>query len=534
MAPQSRQLDTFGRSLRARYQILIEQPGIEFFNEADERSAAARAEYTIWEYRWMMVRPAIVFVDGAGVFVATLLTLSQQENRSSPTDLALLISFITITLLGWILHMTFHNDGYVRIRQWLFTILRLAIATGYLIWEFKFSANILYKFSISAFAAAGLGLLFTASGSYVRTKRQRRRLGFGRAHPWNATFDLYHGTSYHLKPLSGEERRRRQDRAVEYVTSKRKQSLGERTAGWHQQRSTIASLPDTYAPLALRDEYSSTSLFSRCYCCLDSDPFAETSTKLKRKWKMIRPTWRKNRTAFLQQAAISHFGNIPLTTGIRDNFGAHRLCEKCEFICSESYLINKYSWRHGKSKGPTDEMFEHYSTPNELQQSATNGTCHLCALIWGVMSEQQQRELLDTDERMVEELDQALRALDTESEKEKKREEYHQKRCITIRLESLSRKCSYTRTAFATYPIEVVGDGPRLIPHFGRTRVPRRWENKRLVKEAIAMGLDPALRSKHLEQSGAIIIRPVTLEDSAWWMVNSESNYSVRTINIRR
>lgn len=211
--------------------------------------------------------------------------------------------------------------------------------------------------------------------------------------------------------------------------------------------------------------------------------------------------------AFLQKAAISDFDNISLITGIRDNFGAHELCERCEFICSESCLINKHFRFYNWIYGPADETFEHYSNLKELQRSATNGTCHLCALIWGVMSKQQQRELLDTDDRMVEELDLALRALDTEGEKEMKRKEYHQKRCITIRLENLSHETPYTRTAFVTYPVEMVGGGPRLIPHFGRTKVPRRWENKRLIKEAIAIGLDPALRSKHLEQAAAIIIR---------------------------
>lgn len=265
-----------------------------------------------------------------------------------------------------------------------------------------------------------------------------------RVHPSSATFALHSGTKYRLKQLSEEERVRRQDEAIEYMTEKSQQPHGERTAWWHQQRSTIASLPDTYAPLTLRDEYTSTSLFSRCYCCLDSDPFAETFTKLRKSWKTIRPTWRRNRIAFLQQPVISDFDNISLLTGMRDNFGAHGLCEKCEFMCSESHLINEHSWYHEWVNGPAPEMFEHYGSPSELQQSATNGSCHLCALIWGVMSEKQQRELLEIDDRMVEELHLALTALDmhTEDEKEMKREEHHQKRCITIRLESLHKGLS--------------------------------------------------------------------------------------------
>lgn len=183
MAPQRHQLNTFSRSLRPRYQTLVQQLNIELFDNDFKEESAARLEYTAWEYSWMTLRPVFVALDGCFMIVATLGALLQQENRYSPMDLALWISFITITLLGWILHMSFRNDCYVRIRQWFFTIMRLAIATGLLIWESKILGNIPFLFSIGALVSASLGLLVTASGSYIRTKRQRRRLGFERQHP---------------------------------------------------------------------------------------------------------------------------------------------------------------------------------------------------------------------------------------------------------------------------------------------------------------------------------------------------------------
>ncbi|RDW66361.1 hypothetical protein BP6252_09996 [Coleophoma cylindrospora] len=259
------------------------------------------------------------------------------------------------------------------------------------------------------------------------------------------------------------------------------------------------------------------TLFSPCYCCLDSD-FPRTLKEKTPKDKEEKiPLPAKRRKQFLAKRPQSHIGPVEEVL----DYQPHILCTKCEDLCNESAAINFGSqfiiWKKGR-KGRI-WRFEHWPTAEDLKTSAEQG-CHLCTLIWCTLNSEQQAELLQIDSQLDAELQVRLAEETRDISNERKlkskiaeiRFMYHRKRCIVIVVES-NGLSSHTSVEELESDLHTFDDWfrnftPRLVPHFGDSRIAQRWLPQRTASRAISMGVDPATEW-HREQAGAIRLSPV-------------------------
>lgn len=72
MASVRSRLGAIGRALRARGQILFQQPSMELWRVGDAITIAERAEFTRLEYIIMISRYVIIWVDGFAMVIGTI------------------------------------------------------------------------------------------------------------------------------------------------------------------------------------------------------------------------------------------------------------------------------------------------------------------------------------------------------------------------------------------------------------------------------------------------------------------------------
>jgi hypothetical protein len=264
--------------------------------------------------------------------------------------------------------------------------------------------------------------------------------------------------------------------------------------------------------------------FGRCYCCLESD-FLPEDPRLqpaggKRKKQRTRPkaektytqsSWSSRREAFLKQPSMSHFGKV--CSNNNPEFPRHKLCEKCSTMCSSSELMKMEKIENGRLYW---EVFEHWETPKDMENSVKTVHCHLCTIIWSTLSDSQKEELLRIDSQLAAELEED--ESNDEQRAEELRDFYAAKRGIRIVIE---RWVMFSRTSMVdweTYQNSGVlhhekNQRPlKIIPHFGGTRIAKRWLNQRTASRAISLGYDPAEEWQR-EQAESIIISLPNIND---------------------
>jgi hypothetical protein len=254
--------------------------------------------------------------------------------------------------------------------------------------------------------------------------------------------------------------------------------------------------------------------FSRCYCCLDSDPPPETSSSLQVTSSSDEDTellskqsqWQDQRELFLRQPSQGHPSIIqrPLEaagiTRLGNEFKPHYLCEKCSFMARNSFLVElqsgwnfstyrKFLSRAFKTKPFVEECFEHWPTPSDMESQVRVG-CHLCTMVWNTMSEEQQQELLSQDSVLKQELHELSSSkIYDQSQLQEIQNLYHQQRCIRMKIRSPSAHEAWANAWKSRHSHESL----RLIPHFGENRVAQRWMEHKLACRAISLDEDPVL-----------------------------------------
>lgn len=259
---------------------------------------------------------------------------------------------------------------------------------------------------------------------------------------------------------------------------------------------------------------SETPHFSRCYCCLDSDPRPVTSSSLQATSSSDEDTellskqsqWQDQRELFLQQPPQGHPSIIPRpldAAGIArlgNEFKPHYLCEKCNFMARNSFLIElqsgwtfstyrKFLSRAFKHEAFVEECFEHWPTPSDMEFQVKVG-CHLCTMVWNTMSEEQQQELLSQDSVLEQELHELSSSkMYDQSQLQEIQILYHQQRCIRMKIRSPSAHKAWAGAWKSRHSYQSL----RLIPHFGENKVAQRWMEQKLACRAISLDKDPVL-----------------------------------------
>jgi hypothetical protein len=243
------------------------------------------------------------------------------------------------------------------------------------------------------------------------------------------------------------------------------------------------------------------TLFSYCYCCLDTD-FRPPNTN--RRVSTRRFTFlTKQRSLFLRRPPSEH-KSIPtyLLDDFKENLPQdkieyHQLCEKCTYVCNKSQILDlqsgltirnfcQYVWNAFRIDPVVEEAFEHWSSAAKLKAAVENN-CHLCNLIWDTLSDEQQIELLKLDEELGHKLEQALRVSETRDHQMIER--LQRRRTVRIKIQSPWSQRNWIdgwKTRHAKWSL-------RLIPHFGQKQLPRRWLKQRLVDRAVSMDEDPVM-----------------------------------------
>jgi len=299
------------------------------------------------------------------------------------------------------------------------------------------------------------------------------------------------------------------------------EALTKNSKGMSVQSSDLALLDGT------------TNVFSRCYCCLDGElptralplltPTQERPVERLKRFQALR-------SSFLDRKPTSPFGDInELSADFSHETKTHRLCSKCELMCEGTpWLNNKFNSGFGKRKSPIygsifgvfspirDICFAHYSTPAELARSVQEGCkqdnetdkvgCHLCSLIWAMLSQYQQDKLLRLDAELQADLERALQEAEEAGQPLiEVRREFHARRCVTIKIEysAVGGGWSWTARNSSTRPAR---SEIRLVPHFGGTRIANKWMDQRVAARLLSLNKDPSPDLCN-EQSDAIIIR---------------------------
>jgi len=257
------------------------------------------------------------------------------------------------------------------------------------------------------------------------------------------------------------------------------------------------------------------SLFSRCYCCLDRLPKAHNLDPPSRPNFQYRE-WTALRRKFLNLPLQTHLLDesetpdpTPLSTNghyANDMLPLNGLCVKCDALCGCSTLLVLMGgtslrklgrfFRHDLSPFPlTDELFEHWSTFPQLLDESSKG-CHLCSLILDTLSEEQQDDLCRRDTRLEPEL------IELEDNTESRRRAIKVGRTVYIKIltpivSTLGWRHDENRKYTASSLL--------LMPHFGYSRVPRRWIRQRNVERSHSLNKDPGM-NWHLEQVDPIEI----------------------------
>ena len=229
----------------------------------------------------------------------------------------------------------------------------------------------------------------------------------------------------------------------------------------------------------LETQRTNSRLFSRCYCCIGTDKAPNPC----REHDGIYDLDNEERDQFLSLPSLGH-SEVPKSlmeahaAGLEEEeIKYHSLCRICTNICRESRLL---TFHRGPSLGGLwqiillafrshDLVEEAFSLPSarEIQSSAKNG-CHLCNMIWDLLSPEQQSDLLQRGE---------------DTNYVKILTQYAHRKWAKLWLESH------------------VADSLRLIPHFGARTVPRRWMTGKRAEMAKALGDDPVMEwhKEHVE-----------------------------------
>jgi len=271
-----------------------------------------------------------------------------------------------------------------------------------------------------------------------------------------------------------------------------------------------------------------TPYFSRCYCCLGSDPPPATSSSLQVNSPPNEDTellnrqsqWQDQRELFLRQPPQGHPLIIPRPleadgiTRLGKEIEPHYLCEKCTFMAQNSDLIelqsgwNMHTYRKllsqaFKREAFVEECFEHWPTPSEMEFQVKKMGCHLCTMVWNTMSEEQQQELLARDSLLEQELNELLsNEHHDQVQLEGIREYYHKQRCIQMKIRSPWAHREWAGAWKSRHSRRSL----RLVPHLGGKRVAQRWMEQKLAWRAISLDEDPVLEWDMEQDDGLEIV----------------------------
>lgn len=197
-------------------------------------------------------------------------------------------------------------------------------------------------------------------------------------------------TGLRMRYITPQEREVMREKSVKFMMS----NLERSDQFWYHPFVPVENSKE----LDAGTDYES-SLFSRCYCCLDSDPYAQVQSGTDLEQQRKQTEWDQQRRIFLEQPVQGHQSDLLAAEISADSqpVKSHILCDKCSWMCSTSCLIalqrgwtSQTFWKyisHAFSREPmVEENFEHCLSTTELQRQSDQG-CHLCSLMWNSMSD---------------------------------------------------------------------------------------------------------------------------------------------------
>lgn len=341
-------------------------------------------------------------------------------------------------------------------------------------------------------------------------------------------------TGMNMKVDSPQERKVKQKEAKMLVGNKNHNA--QANAVWYHPQNEIDREDDrcasrfgsprwshilsTFARLFRRkkDESSGWStqdrLFSKCYCCPEQLPKARRLTK-PTVLNFQHRNWEALRQSVLDLPPLYNGSKKPITHGEPfDRSHGHsevrlnKLCVKCDALCGRSTLLDFMAGpslrRHVKYLGYmlsvfplTDELFEHWDTFAQLLQEAEDG-CHLCNLVLDSLSTEQRASLSERDARLGEE----LQASDTV---ETRKNAIRSGRAIYIKmLAPVAPVLGWDVNIFTrrrTNDQKYERSSLLLLPHFGYSRLPRRWKQQTIIEREHSLNVWPETEwhSEHVE-----------------------------------
>lgn len=186
--------------------------------------------------------------------------------------------------------------------------------------------------------------------------------------------------------------------------------------------------------------------FLRCGCCVDNSltiPHVPDHDVESQSRDTAHRSWSATRASFLEKPPVG--ATLP---SMGRSYDAHSLCAVCERLCVQIHChrdkVSNMSWLKSTWSPRSLVMsIRHHDSPAKLQCSAIQ--CHLCSLLWGCLSTEQQSVLLAGDKKLLETMQEAAG--------HDAKETLNELRFIRIVI------------------FEEV-----LVPHFGGFKRPRRWQ----------------------------------------------------------
>lgn len=410
-------------------------------------------------------------------------------------------------------------NPHVYLPHLVFACLRLVFCTASL------TAFVCARLYIRASNCASLIIIAVVIAALLHFKLAYDRL---RAHRKLQAEVFINPSDYRINSMNGEsmhyshamDRDRHRSQAIDAITK----NHGSKRFWYHP----LVMVNDQEHSLRLVNRRSlsnnsETPHFSRCYCCLDSDPRPVTLSSLQAtsspdedtELRSKQSQWQDQRELFLQQPPQGHPSIIPRpldAAGIANlgkEFEPHYLCEKCNLMARNSFLIELQSgWtfstyrkllsRAFKREAFVEECFEHWPTPSDMEFQVKVG-CHLCTMVWNTMSEEQQQELLSQDSVLERELHELSSSkIYDQSQLQEIQSLYHQQRCIRMKIRSPSAHEAWAGAWRSRHSSQSL----RLIPHFGGNKVAQRWMEQKLACRAISLDEDPVLKWDEEQDDG--------------------------------